>query len=1110
MDIKNVEGIYPLAPAQEDALAAWLAAPAAPAHVARLTCGLSGPVDAGAFRRAWAEAAAHHPVLRAAFAWKRLEKPVQLVMRQSEIALEEHDWRGLSDAERRERSAELRRARPSATLDPAAGPPMRLTLCRTGEDSFLFAWDYHRLLLDAEGAALIFAEVVVLHGELSAGRPLPLARGARYADIVASLKRQDTAAAEEFWRRHLGDSHAAAVLVPGRAPADAQAVSEFEAQELRLSEELAAALGECARRLGVAPESVALAAWSLLLSRYSGRDEVVFGVRARPLTASVPDEGFAAGRFSGELPTRIRVDGSEPVSEWLRRVHTLERERCAHAHVSQALVARWTGASDALQLFESVFAYEEGPALPTPVRAGALNVTDLEIFEAANSPLTLTLRATHGAAVRITYRRDLFDAPMAARVLRHYTMLLEGLTADTARRVSALPLLTEDERRRLVQSAHGPEAVFPAGCLHRLFEQQVRRTPDATAVTFEGDQLSYAELNRRANRLAHRLRREGIGPDTLVGVMMNRSTEMVVSILGVLKAGGAYLPLDPSYPAERLRFMLDDSAVRVLLTEEGMRHSLPAHAATVLCVDSEAETLASERDEDTEGGATPANLAYVIYTSGSTGRPKGVMVEHRQVARLFAASNPLFSFSSSDTWTLFHSFAFDFSVWELWGALLHGGRLIIVSYLTTRSPDSFRQLLRHERVTVLSQTPSAFRQLCWADELAAPAPQLGRDDELSLRAVVFGGEALEAGSLSGWAARHGVARPKLINMYGITETTVHVTYHEVSAAEVEAGVGKGGSAVGRPLGDLRVYVLSRSGEPVAEGVVGELYVAGAGLARGYLKRAGLTAERFVPDPFKGEGERMYRTGDLGRWREGGELEYVGRADEQVKIRGHRIELGEVEAVLGTHGGVREAVVIARGEGAGEKRLVAYVVPREGDVSAGVSARELREHLLKTLPEYMAPAGYVTLGALPLTDQGKVDRRALAALDEGEERGAAREIFVAPETPTEEALAAVWAEVLRVERVSVEDNFFALGGDSMRILQVISRAQERGLSLSAQQVYQHQTVRELARDLEESLNLAESAKAATAEGEYDEELARILEELEGVSDEDVRARLRDRM
>ncbi|MGB8506898.1 MAG: amino acid adenylation domain-containing protein, partial [Pyrinomonadaceae bacterium] len=542
----------------------------------------------------------------------------------------------------------------------------------------------------------------------------------------------------------------------------------------------------------------------------------------------------------------------------------------------------------------------------------------------------------------------------------------------------------------------------------------------------------------------------------LVGLCAERGIELVVGILAILKAGGAYVPLDPSYPQERLSFMLEDSATNVLLTQRRLLDSLPHFTGLLICFD-EVEGRHDYPDSDPPPAATPENLAYVIYTSGSTGRPKGSLVTHANVARLFAATEEWFSFTGDDVWTMFHSPSFDFSVWELWGALLHGGRLVVVPYMVSRSPEAFLKLLRREGVTVLNQTPSAFRQLMRAEQEAAEAGEY-----LNLRAVIFGGEALEVQSLRPWVERHGDEWPRLVNMYGITETTVHVTYRPLAARDCIVGAG---SMIGRAIPDLSVFVLDERQNLLPVGVQGELYVGGAGLARGYLGRAGLTAERFVPDPFADkEGARLYRTGDLGRYLSGGDIEYLGRIDKQVKIRGFRIEPGEVEAALRSHAFVRDCVVMARAETSGEGlRLVAYVVPADGAGEAYVG--ELRAHLQGRLPEYMIPSAFVVVVELPLTAHGKIDYARLPE-PEGARPELGRE-YVRPRTAVEEVVAGIWSRVLAVEDVGVEDNFFELGGHSLLAMQVRSRVSEAfNFELPLRAIYEEPTVAGLARRIEQ--------------------------------------------
>ena len=560
-------------------------------------------------------------------------------------------------------------------------------------------------------------------------------------------------------------------------------------------------------------------------------------------------------------------------------------------------------------------------------------------------------------------------------------------------------------------------------CLHQLFERQVEQSPDAIAVVYEDCQLTYGELNQQANQLAHYLRELGVGPEVLVGICVGRSLYTVIGLLAILKAGGAYVPLDPSYPQDRLAYSIADSQLKILLSAEQHLTDLPENEAQVICLDRDWQTIATYSEANPDSGVNPDNLAYVIYTSGTTGKPKGVLIEHRNVCRLFSATQPWYNFDSSDVWTMFHSYAFDFSVWELWGALLYGGKLVVVPYLVSRSPSRFYQLLRDEKVTVLNQTPSAFAQLIQVDE------QFSSSSGLSLRYVIFGGEALAIPSLKPWFQRHGDRTPQLINMYGITETTVHVTYRPITIADTDSG----SSVIGSPIPDLKIYLLDEHLQPVSPGDTGEMYVAGLGLARGYLNRPELTQERFIPNPLN-PSEKLYKTGDLGRYTDNGEIEYWGRIDNQVKIRGFRIELGEIEAVLAQHPAVRQNTVIVREDTPGNKRLVAYAIAQP---EVTLTAEDLRATLQKQLPDYMIPACFVQLEALPLTPNGKVDRRALplpeSLLVEGE--------IVAPRNDLEAQLAKIWQDVLGIERVSVTANFFDLGGHSLLAVSLLTQIEK---------------------------------------------------------------------
>ncbi|MEN4184384.1 amino acid adenylation domain-containing protein [Serratia marcescens] len=675
------------------------------------------------------------------------------------------------------------------------------------------------------------------------------------------------------------------------------------------------------------------------------------------------------------------------------------------------------------------------------------------------------------------------------RATQHLLMLLnDAVRAGSHRRtVGELSLVSEEERAQLLQGLnHTVASHSPTACLHRLFEAQVKRTPEAIAVTYGDDSLTYAELNTQANRWAHRLVQLGVQPDSLVALCAGRGLPMLVGLLGILKAGGAYVPLDPAYSGERLQYILADSAPVLLLADELGRQALGDCEVPVLALE---QPLTGESDDLQDVGVRPAHLAYVIYTSGSTGKPKGVMVEHRQVARLFSATNAWFNFSAADRWCLFHSFAFDFSVWEIWGAWLYGGQLFIVPQAIARSAPDFYHFVCRSGITVLNQTPSAFKAFIQA--------QAHSEARQQLREIVFGGEMLKPCDLAPWFARPENRQTRLINMYGITETTVHVTYRPLSAQDTAITT----SPIGSRIPDLRLYLLGADGEPVPMGAIGELYVGGEGVARGYLNRPELTAERFLDDPFnRAPGARMYRTGDLARYLPGGDIEYLGRNDQQVKIRGFRIECGEVEAQLSTDPRVRSVAVDAIDDGDGGKRLVAWVVPAP-EAERATLATGLRQHLQARLPDYMVPVAYVWLEALPLTGNGKLDKRALPV---PQVDAYVREAYAPPQGEAENLLAAIWRELLGVERVGRYDHFFELGGHSLMAVRLANRVQQAGWQLPLQALFASPVLHVLAQALEvapaqEPLPILPVARDGELPLSFAQQRLWFLTQLEGMSE-----------
>ncbi|MEW5928283.1 MAG: amino acid adenylation domain-containing protein [Gemmatimonadota bacterium] len=1071
------DGPLPLSFAQQRLWFVEQLAPGTPAYNIPARVRLSGALDVEALRRSLEEVVRRHEGIRTRFSVAAGE-PVQTVAPAEPVALDVEDVSG-EDGARRAFAEEARRP-----FDLAGEALFRFRLLRVAAEEHALLLVVHHAVADGWSMGILFRELTALYPAFAAGQGSPLPEPAlQYPDFAlwqrgwmrgAVLDRQLA-----FWRDRLAGAPPVLEL-PTDFPRPPVQSFRGAVHRFVLPAELAERLHALTRREGATLFMGLLAAFQALLARYARQDEVVVGSPIAGRTR-VEVEG-TLGNFVNVLPLRADLGDDPSFRALLARVREATLGAYQHQDVPLERVVEELRIHRELArnpLFQAVFVLQNAPMDRADLPGVALRL-ELGDTGTAKFDLTLTLEETpDGLRGRLEYATDLFSRATAVRFAGHFGVLLEAAAADPDAPVAALPVLTPEERRALTAPPARPSP-RPEKTLHERFAEAAARFPDAVAVAAEDGSLTYAGLDARSDALAATLRARGVAAESLVGLCMERGAGLIVGILGILKAGGAYVPLDPSLPADRLAFLLSDSGVRTVVAEERTRGVLPAFGGEVVVTDGAPASAAvqppyppgppppasgGKGENDTAlavlpslacgGGAggggpavSPDSLAYVIYTSGSTGRPKGVPVTHANVARLFDATADWFGFGADDVWTLFHSYAFDFSVWEIWGALLHGGRLVVVPHAVSRSPEAFRELLGREGVTVLNQTPSAFHGLIRADEDAAGGAGL------ALRHVVFGGEALDLAALRPWMERHGEEAPRLVNMYGITETTVHVTYRPVSREDVD---GARGSRVGVAIPDLAVYLLDAHGEPVPAGVPGEMCVGGAGVARGYLGRPELTAERFVPDPFSGEpGARMYRSGDLARLRPGGDLEYLGRIDQQVKIRGFRIEPGEVEAALAELPEVREAVVLARGDASGERRLVGWVVPADG---AAPTVESLRGGLLGRLPEYMVPAAFVVLDALPLTANGKVDRRALPEPDAARPELAGA--YAEPRTDAERALARVWGEVLGVERVGARDNFFALGGDSIRSIRVVARAREAGLEIALPLIFRHQTVEALA-------------------------------------------------
>ncbi|MGC3255103.1 pyoverdine non-ribosomal peptide synthetase PvdD [Pseudomonas aeruginosa] len=1042
--------------AQERQWFLWQLEPESAAYHIPSVLRLRGRLDLDALQRSFDSLVARHETLRTRFRLDgdeaRQEIAASMALPLDIVALGPLEEGALA------RQVETTIARP---FDLERGPLLRVSLLRLAEDDHVLVLVQHHIVSDGWSMQVMVEELVQLYAAYSRGLEVALpALPIQYADYALWQRSWMEAGEKErqlaYWTGLLGGEQPVLEL-PFDRPRPVRQSHRGAQFILELDIDLSQALRRVAQQEGATAFALLLASFQALLYRYSGQADIRVGVpianRNRVETERL------IGFFVNTQVLKADLDGRMGFDELLAQARQRALEAQAHQDLPFEQLVEALQPERSLShnpLFQVLFNYQsEARGNGQAFRFDELQMESVQ-FDSRTAQFDLTLDLTDEEqrfCAVFDYATDLFDASTVERLAGHWRNLLRGIVANPRQRLGELPLLDAPERRQTLSEWNPAQRECAVqGTLQQRFEEQARQRPQAVALILDEQRLSYGELNARANRLAHCLIARGVGADVPVGLALERSLDMLVGLLAILKAGGAYLPLDPAAPEERLAHILDDSGVRLLLTQGHLLERLPRQAGVeVLAIDG--LVLDGYAESDPLPTLSADNLAYVIYTSGSTGKPKGTLLTHRNALRLFSATEAWFGFDERDVWTLFHSYAFDFSVWEIFGALLYGGRLVIVPQWVSRSPEDFYRLLCREGVTVLNQTPSAFKQLmavaCSAD-MATQQP--------ALRYVIFGGEALDLQSLRPWFQRFGDRQPQLVNMYGITETTVHVTYRPVSEADLEGGLV---SPIGGTIPDLSWYILDRDLNPVPRGAVGELYIGRAGLARGYLRRPGLSATRFVPNPFPGgAGERLYRTGDLARFQADGNIEYIGRIDHQVKVRGFRIELGEIEAALAGLAGVRDAVVLAH-DGVGGTQLVGYVVADSAE-DAERLRESLRESLKRHLPDYMVPAHLMLLERMPLTVNGKLDRQALPQPD----ASLSQQAYRAPGSELEQRIAAIWAEILGVERVGLDDNFFELGGHSLLATRVISRVrQEQQLDASLKALFERPVLEAFAQGLE---------------------------------------------
>ncbi|WP_042859301.1 non-ribosomal peptide synthetase [Dickeya sp. NCPPB 3274] len=1031
---------------------------------------LNGPVDRAALQQSVDWLAARHESFRTDFAfeqdvlWQRCHQHCALPV----------DWVDVSDCDDAQQQQRVAAER-DKNIDLHQGPLARFTLFDCGEQRYLLLMVLHHIISDGWSAGIISRELAEGYNAARRGETLTRPElDIQYIDYTAwqqeEMAQESYRQSLRWWTERLRGIEPIAFPTDHARPA--RISTRGKTLGFRLPGELSRKLAQLARQRNNTLYSTLLSAFYLLLHRYSGQTDLAVGtpVAGRGQLALENVVGF----FVNTLVYRIDLDREQRFDQLQQQVFETVLAGLEHQQVSfDRLVEAINPPRDLSYspLFQIMFSFDEYEQSQWRFD-GIDSQPRVTLGEHAKYDLTLSMEKQGDELLgAFEYSTDLFDDDTIARLSRNFMFLLSEIVAQPEAPLRAYQCVTPEEKALLLNDWQRERASHPVtATLHQQFEQQAARRPQAVALSGEnGLRVSYRQLNRRANQLAHYLLKMKAQPGehpSRVGLCLERDDNTLVAILAILKAGMTYVPIDSSHAQARIHYYVQDAGLNWVIGGEPFRHLFAGSDADFISLDNEAGLIATMPETNPEVAVTPDDLAYIIYTSGSTGNPKGVEIPHANVLRLFSASERHFQFGETDVWTLFHSCAFDFSVWEIWGALLYGARLSVVPYWVTRTPARFRQWLDDERVTVLNQTPSALYQLIAADSQAP-----GRCD--SLRYIVLGGEALEPASLRAWFDKYGDDQPEIINMYGITETTVHVTWRKITQADAQQG---GKSPIGVALDDLRIYLLDAQRNLVPLGAIGEMYVGGAGVARGYLHRPELTAERFIPlrdifppDPSSQDplpqnqrGERVYRSGDLARFHADGSLEYLGRSDHQVKIRGFRIELGEIETTLKRLPQVEQAIVLAQRDEQQQTRLAAYVVSGES-----CTTEMLRAGLKETLPDYMLPSVFHFLEALPLTTNGKIDRAALLALQQDRPQLASE--FVAARTEVERRLVDLWRQALQLDAIGVHDNFFALGGDSLRGVQLVGRANDLDWNLSLVDLFQHQTIAELATLIEQTLS-----------------------------------------
>ncbi|HLP47317.1 MAG TPA: amino acid adenylation domain-containing protein, partial [Candidatus Kapabacteria bacterium] len=1085
----HVEDIYTLTPMQEGLLFHALADDTSHSYFEQMSYRLHGQFDVDLIEKSLNELFKRHDVLRTAFVSKGIERPVQMVLKDRNIDFYYEDISQLRQRQEKENFIETFKKRDKdRSFDLNKEPLMRVAIFRIAESEFEFTWSYHHILMDGWCLGIINTEFFKIYTSYLANKPYRLPEVRPYRTYIQWLERLDSEKSARYWENYL-DSFEEQTGIP-RIEISTKQENRYknETFDVELDKEKTASLNRLASGNYVTLNIVTQALWGILVGKYNGKEDVVFGtvVSGRPFEL----EGIESmvGLFINTIPVRIRFEERMKFNSLVRK--TQEEALLSEPNHYHPLALIQARSNLKQNLFDHLYAFENYPLTEQLEGFNSADVSDkrnslsfkltnVDIFEQIHYDFNIVLAGADRLKITFRYNGNIYDNDYVERIAIRYCLLFDQIIENEAIELGDLIIISDLEKKQLLYDFNNTEAGYPKDkTIHQLFAEQAEHNPDGTAVVSCGhafttrtdtdnNMITYRQLHDQSDRLAALLIEKGVLTDSIVGIMMKRSLEMMAGIMSILKAGGAYLPIDPDYPQERIDYMLKDSGTLICLTDDEKKKITNCQLSIVKSQLSISQ-LRGPLHHSSFINHHSNHLAYIIYTSGTTGKPKGVLIEHGNVVRLLFNDRCLFDFNANDTWTMFHSYCFDFSVWEMYGALLYGGKLIIIPKIVSQDPQAFLFLLKKHQVTILNQTPSAFYNLI-TEEMKSP------DQALDLRYVIFGGEALSPAKLKEWQKKY--PGTKLINMFGITETTVHVTYKEITAKEIESGI----SCIGKPIPTLSTYIFNRDLKLVPIGTPGELCVGGRGVGRGYLNRPELSHEKFVSNSYK-KHERLYKSGDQAKLFNDGEMEYLGRIDQQVQIRGFRVETGEIENRLLKHDDIRDAVVIAKKDKDSNIFLTAYIV---SDIDLSIS--QLREFVANELPEYMIPAYFVRVQQIPLTLNGKLDKSKLPEPDviRGEE-------YIPPANEIEEQLVVAWKEVLGLEKIGVEDNFFNIGGDSIKVIRLANSINNRlQTNIKILDLFTNNTVRELAQVIKNGVVTPHNNELAETEKEVAELKARII-------------------